>query len=48
MNLKYPKTLRKYKENFQPEMPEMKFSKLLIFTRAFKSYKLEILAVFLI
>ena len=31
MSLKNPKTLRKYSENLQPQLPEPKFLKMLIF-----------------
>ena len=34
MSLKNPKTLRRCKENLQPQMPELQFSKTLIFPRA--------------
>ena len=33
MSLKNPKTLRKYYENLQSQMPEMQFFKKLIFCR---------------
>ena len=34
MSLKNPKTLRKYLENLQPQVPEPQFLKMLIFLRA--------------
>ena len=34
MSLKNPKTLRKCKENLQPQMPELQFLKMLIFPSA--------------
>ena len=34
MSLKNPKTLRKSKENLQPQMSELQFLKTLIFPRA--------------
>ena len=40
MSLKNPKTLRKYEENFQPQMPELKFLKMLFFAITPKSYKI--------
>ena len=33
MSLKNPKTLRKYEENLQPQMPELQFIKTLIFPK---------------
>ena len=33
MSLKNPKTLRKFQENFQPQIPELQFLKTLIFAR---------------
>ena len=40
-SLKNPKTLRKYTENLQPQMPKLKFWKTLIFLEPFKSCKVE-------
>ena len=34
MSFKNPKTLRKYLENLQPQMPELQFLKTLIFPEA--------------
>ena len=41
MSLKNPKTLRKYKENLHPQMPELQFRKTLIFPRALNVTKLS-------
>ena len=37
ISLKNAKTLRKCKENIQPQMPELKFLKTLIFPRALQN-----------
>ena len=34
MSLKNPKILREYKENLQPQMPELQFLKTLFFPKA--------------
>ena len=41
MSLKNPKTCENVKENLQPQMPELQFSKKLTFPRILLSYKIE-------